>query len=432
MNTTEPAHTRLPAIGFRIIKSAVGVFLCLITYLIRRETGIPFYSALATLWCIQPLGKSTRKNALQRMTGTFIGAAYGLIFILLNFYLIHPVYDIWHYFLLSLFIIPVIYTTVLLNRQNTSYFSCVVYLSIVVNHLGDANPYLFVWNRVLDTLIGIGIGYLISIARLPRKRRKDILFVSGLDGTLLNLEHTLTPYCKIELNRMLGEGLNFTIATRRTPASMIDMLKGVDLKLPVIAMDGAVLYDTHTHCYKKVYLIGRQSAQQIYRFLREEGFHVFTNIIKEDLLIILYGDFTNPAEQQLYDSLHTSLYRNYVKGTLSDTLDVVYFVVLDTRERTELLYDKLQELGWTDRFKVLYYAAEDYPGYYYIKIYNKQASRKHMIDYLMKEINVNEAFRFGTIPDQCDYVIHDGSGNGVVKLLRRYFSPVIWSKKTLP
>ena len=60
--------------------------------------------------------------------------------------------------LVSFAIILVLYTTVLIRKKKASYFSCVVFLSIVVNHITDDNPYLFVFNRGLDTMIGIALG----------------------------------------------------------------------------------------------------------------------------------------------------------------------------------------------------------------------------------------------------------------------------------
>ena len=49
---------KLPPIGARIIKSALSVALCMVVYWLRTllpvGNGIPFYSALAALWCMQP------------------------------------------------------------------------------------------------------------------------------------------------------------------------------------------------------------------------------------------------------------------------------------------------------------------------------------------------------------------------------------------
>lgn len=416
----------LPPVGLRIIKSALGVFLCFIIYFLRGQRGMPFYSALAVLWCIQPYTKNTFLNALQRAIGTCIGAVFGLLVILLAAKGFYPESSILHYLFISLFIIPVIYTTVLINRKNASYFSCVVYLSIVVNHLGDLNPYLFVYDRVCDTMMGILLALLLTLARIPRKKRRDVLFVSGLDGALLDPNNALTSYSKIELNRMIEDGLSFTIATMRTPASMIEPLKDIHLRLPVIVMDGAALYDTVKHCYEKVLVISAEEAYGLYSFFKNHDFHVFSNIIIEDLLVILYGNFKNSAEQSVFDSLHSSLYRNYIKRELSPSQDVVYFMILETTERTSRLYGLLEQKGWTGQYKVLHYPSTDYPGYSYIKIYNKRADRLSMIQYLQCELGLTRVERFSTDKTQCDYLIQNNNGNQVVKLLQRQFSPPVW------
>lgn len=54
-------------------------------------------------------------------------------------------------------------------KTNAAYFSCVVFLSIVMVHIGDSNPYHFVLNRVVDTLIGIAVSMLINACHLPRR-----------------------------------------------------------------------------------------------------------------------------------------------------------------------------------------------------------------------------------------------------------------------
>ena len=220
----EEKHFQLPPLGMRIIKSAIGVFLCYVIDIFRNGHGIVFYSQLAVLWCMQEYKEDTISKAKQRILGTLIGAVYGLIILLVAPFLhmknsvIGDV--IWAAFI-SLFIVVILYSTVVVNKKQASYFSCVVFLSIVVNHLTDANPFLFVWNRVLDTLIGIGLGVLVNACSLPREHRNHILFVSGLDDTLLTEEDHLSAYSKVELNRMISTGAKFTVSTMRTPESFL-------------------------------------------------------------------------------------------------------------------------------------------------------------------------------------------------------------------
>lgn len=85
------------------------------------------------------------------------------------------------------------YSTVVLKCTDAAYFSCVVFLSIVVMHIADENPILFVFNRVMDTLIGVGLAFIVNSTHLPRKKNNDILFVSGIDDTLIDSQYQLSP-----------------------------------------------------------------------------------------------------------------------------------------------------------------------------------------------------------------------------------------------
>lgn len=53
----------IPRIGARIVKSSAGAAICMLIYFIREllpiGSGIPFYSILAVLWCIQPYTTSS-------------------------------------------------------------------------------------------------------------------------------------------------------------------------------------------------------------------------------------------------------------------------------------------------------------------------------------------------------------------------------------
>ena len=162
-----------PPIGMRIIKSALGVLICFGIFFLRGKQGTPFYSALAVLWCIQKETRNTVGNALQRTIGTLIGAVYGLVYILIKLSLSTIGDSLLHYALISVTLIPVIYTTVVIQQKKASYFSCVVFLSIVVNHLMDENPYLFVFNRSMDTLIGIFVGLVLNLDLYFKEMRSD-------------------------------------------------------------------------------------------------------------------------------------------------------------------------------------------------------------------------------------------------------------------
>ena len=418
--------TALPPIGMRIIKSSIGVLLGFIIYLLRGKQGAPFYTALSVLWCMQPYPSNAKANARQRTIGTMIGAFYGLIMILLEYYFLPFDNEFIRYLIISVLIIPVIYTTVVINKKNASYFSCVVFLSIVVNHLNDKNPYFFVFNRVLDTMIGIVLALIINTARIPRKKRDNLLFVSELDKALLNMHNTLTPYSKIELNKMLDDGLKFTIATMRTPAALLEALKDIRIKLPVIAMDGAILFDVKDNRYLKVYEMTHSETKEFLELFKENNLHCFVNVVVEDSVIIYYDDFKNEVEKKIYDTLRSSPYRNYIKEELPERYGAVYLMLIDENKKIENLYLQMKKLGYTKKFKILKYSSDDFPGYSYIKVYNKKAIKENMIQYIKELTKADDIITLESTEEGKNLRVNKNESNEIVRNLKRIYEPYFW------
>lgn len=417
---------KIPGIGMRIIKSAIAVCVCYIIHIIRAGDGMVFYSQLAALWCIQMYSSNTMKNAIQRTIGTLVGAVFGLAYLLLYKEVNGNINEWSEAMIISLMIVAVLYTTVLLKKKQASYFSCVVFLSIVVNHVADANPYIFVWNRFLDTMIGIAVGILVNDFRINFHPDKETLFVSGLDDTLLDKEEMLSAYSKVELNRMIDSGMKFTVSTMRTPASILEKMRDVHLNLPVIAMDGAVLYDTRSNAYLKAYIISSNTSRRLMYLISREELCWYANVIVDDTLLIYYGDMTDEINNKMVDELKISPFRNYVKRPLPYDENVAYFMILDREHKVNKFMKRLKKEGMFDSLRIITYPSDDYPGYSYIKIYNKNASRENMIKYLLDMSGLEKIVTFGSIKDQYDvYVdVNEDGANRVVKEIQKRYEPV--------
>ena len=332
------------------------------------------------------------------------------------------------YTLIAFFTGVVIYFTVLLKMTDTSYFSCVVFLSITVMHIQDANPYLFVLDRVLDTLIGVAVALLVNSVYLPRRMNRDVLYVSGLDDTILDSSSRLTPYSRVQLNRMIEQGMNFTVSTLRTPANVRNVLAGVNLKLPIIAMDGAVLYDMKENAYLESFRMDRDHTERMYHTLRDMGVHFFSNVLVDDMLVIYYDELSNEAQSDIYGTMHTSPYRNYVKRPLPEGEEAVYFMLIEKKDRIQQIFRSLKEKSWSPEYKILTYDSEDYPGYAYIKIYDCRATREHMLQVLRERLHMRKTVTFGSVEGKSDIFIKNSDRNEMVKQLKEQFEPVIFRK----
>lgn len=378
--------------------------------------GIPFYGALAALWCMQPYSDTTKNNAVQRSVGTLTGAFYGLLFLLL-FRGMELSVPMLVYISASIFIVPVIYTTVVMDKRNASFFSCVVFLSIALTHSFDENPYLFVLNRVVDTFIGIIIGVAVNDFRLPVRTDKATLYVSGLDDVLIS---QTSNYSKVELNRLIRSGVKFTISTTRTPAELMSIMKGTDLQLPVIVMDGAALYDVKEKQYLDMTYLSPTVSAEAERIISECGLHCFVNTMLDSTLLIYYGDLHNSAEKELFESHRHSPYRNYVHSEYrrKDANErVLYITVLAEKIDIFLLERKLrQQLGASARISL---SDSEYEGFMYLKVFSPLASKENMMIMLKEYADADKVVTFGSIREKYDVYIDDGGGNATVKKLKK-------------
>lgn len=425
--TLAKVKSHFPRIGMRIVKSAVGVLLCYVVNLLRGDNGIVFYSQLAALWCMQDYVSETKSNAKQRTIGTFTGALWGLATILVYTHVRSVAMrfpEFLYAVMVSIGIVLVLYTTVVMNKKQASYFSCVVYLSIVVNHILDTNPYMFVLNRVLDTMIGIAIGVFVNCFSLPRKKNKDILFLSGLDDTLLSPNGQMSDYSRVELNRLIEDGAQFTISTIRTPASLMKPLDKVNLKLPVIVMDGAALFNIANKRYEYAYVISPVMGKQVKEFFEQNEIPYFANVIIDDLLIIYYQNTSHAGYNELIKRLRSSPYRNYIHRRVPDDESIVYFLVIDIQEKIAALYESLLQESFMERFKITITPSTVLPEYSLLKVYNHNATKENMIDYLKTKLHPERTVTFGTIEGRYDYCIEAGDFNKVVKLIKQEYEPL--------
>lgn len=418
----------LPRVGLRMVRSAAAVLICLLISLLINREEMRIYASIAALLCIQPYAEETMQMARKRFTGTVIGSAFGGLAILLEVYLLDIRGSLAGYLLIAAFIIPVLWTAVALKAENAAYFSCVVFLSITVTHITDVNPWLFVWHRMSETLVGILVGIGVSAFHLPRKRRRDTLFVSGLDGVLLNTREELTPYSRIRLNRMLDDGLLFTLSTMRTPASVREAASGLRFRLPIIVMDGAALYDMGKRRYLHASILPWELAMACRAVFEEQGIGCFINGLMDDVLLTYYGDLKNEAERGIYEKCRTSPYRNYVSRRYYRRCPVIYLMGIDRTENMQALYDALKARGLTEQVKIRFYPAADYPGFSFLKIYEKSASRQEKLELLKAELGVEKSVTFSTEREQGDVLMEENDGNLLVKKLARMYEPYLWEK----
>lgn len=420
-------HEKLPVPGQRILRSVVAVWLCFAVYFLRGGNGVPFYSAIAVLQCIQPYTKDMWAVARNKIVGTLIGSFWGLLLLLLERTLVEDGIpdELPHFLLVGLFTGVVLYFTALFNMREVSYFSAVIFLTIAIMHIDDESPYVYAFNRTVDTMIGIAIGELVNRVQLPRRKNTDTLYVSGIGEFVLGTRHALTPYSKVELNRLIEDGAKFTVSTTQTQATVRELLAGVDLRYPIITMDGAAIYDMKTLEYLRTKPMGPDDAERLILWLRAENLPFFCSSIEENLLVIRYAMLANDAMRNIYEHKRRSPYRNFLRSRADIFENIVYLLVVDTDEAIEAGYQRLKAQPWSGTYRVVRDEVE-VGGFSCLKIYDADTSREAMLGELKALLGIERSVTFGCTPNRYDVTIPKGNRDRMVKELRDRFEPVDW------
>ena len=100
--------------------------------------------------------------------------------------------------------------------------------------------------------------------------------MSDLDGTLLNEDSVLSGDTIAMLNRIIEElGGLFTVATARTPATVVPLMQQVHANLPFIVIGGSAMWNPVTCDYEHTRCIDDETVNAVSDVFDRHGLHPF-------------------------------------------------------------------------------------------------------------------------------------------------------------
>ncbi len=222
------------------------------------------------------------------------------------------------------------------------------------------------------------------------------LYISDLDGTLLNSNKEVSGYTRDTLNSLIKNGVHFSIATARTAASAIKILSGLNLNLPVVLMNGVVVYDIPNGNYIKIESIPQETVINVIRVLKEHALTGFMYSINNNDLTTYYEALNTQALKDFYDERITKYYKSFeqTESFLDkvSTGKTVYFAVINEYDKLISAFNSLKKYPNID--SVLYrdiYAND----LWYLEIHSNTASKYTAAKYLREYGRFDKVVGFG-------------------------------------
>ena len=214
----------------------------------------------------------------------------------------------------------------------------------------------------------------------------DLIFVSDMDGTLLQTAGRLSDYSRQTLAELLAAGVRFTVASGRAWAEMTPILKDLPLRLPVIAVNGAFLTDYATGRHYVINHLDGELAGAIYGHIRDEGLLPFMLTHQDDEDRLYWEKLVNAEMQWYHDVLELGQDKRLRRiGRLDEALleKVIAFVVTGSKEQVQTLAALLAERypGMLENFL---FENRCSPGHWWLTIHDCKACKSRAIETLLE------------------------------------------------
>ncbi len=222
------------------------------------------------------------------------------------------------------------------------------------------------------------------------------LYISDMDGTLLQSDGTLSEYSKQKLNKFYEKGIPFAVATARSMVSAMPILEGVQFAAPIVLMNGVFVYDTETKQAVKYHEIPHSALQKILDCFYEKNLHPFMFLYGDDYkLSIKYTEFDNEGMKEFYDARVDMLEGRF---TQTDDLTVIpkgqHPVYVNYYALPEILDPVVEELKSIREIDFAYYK-DSYSDDWLIEIYSHTASKANGAKEVAEIVGAEKITAFG-------------------------------------
>jgi Cof subfamily protein (haloacid dehalogenase superfamily) len=219
------------------------------------------------------------------------------------------------------------------------------------------------------------------------------LYVTDLDGTLLNTQDILSEYSIHVINKLVEEGMTFTYATARSLSSASVVTRGLTSNIPVIVYNGSFIINAAS---------GEIISSNIFE---DEEKQFIVNLLNHYEISPLVYAFINGTEKVswLCDKENDGI-RRYLSLRKGDrrlnpltgkaglyTGNAFYFTCIGEKEGLLPIYNSLKD----NRNYNCILQQELYREEYWCEIMHKKATKANAIQQLKNILNCDKVISFG-------------------------------------
>lgn len=220
------------------------------------------------------------------------------------------------------------------------------------------------------------------------------LYISDLDGTLLTPECELSDETAGLLNSMVEKGLLFTVATARSASSAAPLLAKLRLRLPVILMNGVVIYDLAHQKPVSVCPIAADAARAAVAVFEHYGKCPFFNRMNQNKLEICFTQLKPEINRKYYEDRKHSPDKRFIAVDRLTVTEETQPIYLTTFDRYEELVPVARDISGIEGLSHVFYK-DTYSDYWLIEVFSSKASKPAGTEWIKRLTGASRLVAFG-------------------------------------
>ena len=221
------------------------------------------------------------------------------------------------------------------------------------------------------------------------------LFISDLDGTLLNSQGKLSARTAEIIDKLTNDGVLFTVATARTYATVMEMFRNISLPCPLVLMNGVTIYDPQRRNIIKSNSIPCELGNRIIHEFRSRDIEPMLYFQNGETLEIYYNQLTNDYQKEYVSQRINCSGKKFIHSPTPVSIEdknLVYIVCLDYYDRIKDIYETIS--GFDDAH-CMFYKDNYVPDMYYLEIITKKVSKASGTLFVKDFIEADKVVAFG-------------------------------------
>ena len=220
--------------------------------------------------------------------------------------------------------------------------------------------------------------------------KERVLYISDLDGTLLNKDVRISDFTVNTINSLVEKGMIFSYATARSRYTSSKLTKDIGLRVPVVIYNGTFLYDTKSEKRVLSNDFTRADAEKILdRLLKNNVYPMVHTFLGENEKYIFDENNMSRGMADFQSKRELDERRTPVDVYDLAPYQVFYFTCIDEEEKLLPLYEELRS-----EYQCIY-NKDMYSGDYWLEILPNKATKASAIRELKEMLGCQRVVCFG-------------------------------------